>query len=137
MNVVLAYERPEPSTLADQAEVINKEFDRLDRAEKRIEDRHNAMLASERAAAQVRWRLGHELLRAKELLDKEHLGASFEAWCEANIKRSMRDIYQGDESRAPGDIGLPAPRRARGGTGQMGQGEGREPRQSENTSAIC
>jgi hypothetical protein len=89
MSVVLAFEGNGKRnwTLADQAAAINKDFDRLDRADNR---RQTAEITSNYA----RQSAGSGLIEAKAMLKKQDPGLSFEAWCEANIKRSMRDIYR-------------------------------------------
>jgi len=89
MTVVLAYKAEEKRnwTLADEAAAINKEFDRLDRAENRRQ-------TAEATLSYARLNAGSGLITAKAMLAKQEPGASFEAWCEANIKRSMRDIYR-------------------------------------------
>ena len=89
MSIVLAFEGTGKRnwTLADEAAAINKEFERLDRADNR---RQTAELTSSYA----RLNAGRGLITAKAMLKREDPDASFEAWCADNIKRNMRDIYK-------------------------------------------
>ena len=89
MSVVLAFEGPGKRnwTLADQAAAINKEFERFDRADNRRQ-------TAEKTSFYARDNAGRALIEAKAMLKQEDPTASFEAWCQANINRNMRDIYK-------------------------------------------
>jgi hypothetical protein len=45
-------------------------------------------------SSHARLNAGRYLIEAKTMLAKDEPGASFEAWCAANVKRGMRDIYK-------------------------------------------
>ena len=93
--------------LAKRMELINHEFDRQGRAEARISKAKQSIASAEMTQGYARLNTGRYLIEAKMLLGRMDPDASFEAWCGANVPRSMRDCYrcmwlagQGDPERA-------------------------------------
>lgn len=95
MNVVAFIVPPErTSPLARKAELINKQFARLGKAEERISKAHEKIASAEMTECYARLNAGRYLIQARKLLGDLDPAASFEAWCIANVRRSMRDCYK-------------------------------------------
>jgi hypothetical protein len=95
MNIV-AFITPnaEPKSPLDRkAEYINDQFARMERAEARASKAKTTASNAETTADNARVHIGRALIDAKETLRDEDPDRSFEAWCEAKVKRSMRDCY--------------------------------------------
>jgi hypothetical protein len=82
------------SLLARRVELIDHEFDRLGRAEARIGKAKSAIASAEMTQVYARLNVGRYLIEVKKLLSEFDPDASFEAWCEAHLRRGMRDCYR-------------------------------------------
>jgi hypothetical protein len=69
-----------------KAAYINEKFQRLDRAEDRKR-------TAELTAHYARNSIGALLVEARDILIRRGRPVTFEAWCEANIKGSIADVY--------------------------------------------
>jgi hypothetical protein len=90
MNLALV----QPITLEHLAECINADFDRMERAETRANEVKRTVSTFTTKAMNARVSAGLYLLEAQEALKAEDPHASFAAWCEANVKRSVRDCQR-------------------------------------------
>src|SRR5271163_4653074 len=83
------------SLLVKRAELISQQFERQGRAEARIGKAKGAIASAEMTEGYARLNVGRRyLIEAKMLLGRIDPDASFEAWCLANVRRSMRDCYR-------------------------------------------
>ena len=95
MNVIAFVTTQEhKSPLAEKAASINKQFARLQLAERRIGKAKESIASAEMTERYARLNAGRSLIEARELLNELDPSASFEAWCADNIRRSMRDCYR-------------------------------------------
>jgi hypothetical protein len=92
--VALQDARPWNYTLADAAADIKRRFEELDEHHRRFVGAHNKAMQAKFEVLRLRFALGDALLDAQRTLKEQDPRASFEAWCEANVQRSMRDCYK-------------------------------------------
>jgi hypothetical protein len=76
-----------------QAELINHEFDRLERAAARISKAKETIDSAQMTENYACDNAGRWLIEAKKRLYEFDSDADFEAWCLANVRRSMPDCY--------------------------------------------
>jgi hypothetical protein len=77
-----------------QAELINHEFDRLERAAARISKAKETIDSAQMTENYACDNAGRWLIEAKKRLYEFDSGADFEAWCLAHVRRSMPDCYR-------------------------------------------
>lgn len=97
MTNVVALQDARPAwnyTLADAAADINRKFDELTEFDRRIAHAQNRLLRAHADRNGLRYAIGDALLQVKEMLKEQDPKASFEAWCRANVRLSVRSCHR-------------------------------------------
>jgi hypothetical protein len=96
MTNVVALQDARPAwnyTLADAAADINRKLDELAEANRRVAKAKDRFDSAKLDVHGLRFSIGDALIDARKMLKEQDPHASFEAWCDGNIKRTMRDCY--------------------------------------------